>query len=447
MTKSGFIGTVLIIAFVFLAISIYSIFASLDQNSTLPWAKRFIWMWIGFAIIIGCYSIMILLVIRWFNCLCKFKFIHSTNSSTPDSIVNFHISEGLSVNEFRNPRFVLELTSNTGSNDYRKLSISEAPINPESMIKHASYVYLIKPFTETRKELLSKNESEEELMIDFQNILKSPNILNPLLYVSVGGLLWSIVAWGLLLSFSILMTIKLDDDLLTWNIVFIPVYCFLGLPVVLWIIAFIHPRNKTSRYRWYMIGWLFDMVRSHESKYRYYTFVVLSYICASVISVSFLVQYLDDLTPDTDFIYGIFLPQVGFFGFMFCWMFFWITLPKIVSPTSRSRYSFHIVFFLLIVSGLATTFFVLLWIRVQWTTFAWSWTLIPFISLCGFIAFSIMYTVMNYMQFVNNMDHAMDEYLLGNIPIHHTPSEIGQTNITGSESLLPDVTTEKKETL
>lgn len=448
MAKSGFIGSILIIAFLFLAITIYSVFSYLDQASTVPWSKRLIWLWFGFSIIIGCYIIMVLLIIRWFNALCKFKFIVNSHDSTQESIVHYHTSQGISINTFRNPRFILDVTTNTGNIDYKRIPLSDIPIAPEDIKPHTSYVYLLKPFVDIRKELMIKDETEEELITDFEHILKPPDIVNPLLYVSIGGLLWAIIAWGLLLTFSILLTIKLDDGYLTWRIIFIPIYCFLGLPVALWIIAFIHPRRMASRYKWYMIGWLYDLAKSKKtSHYTRYIFAVALYICASVISISFLIQYLDDPLSNTDFLYGTFLPQVIFFGTLFGWLFFWIIIPKIIEPTSRTRYPFHIVFFLLISSGLATTFFSLLWIRVQWTTFAWSWLLIPFISLCGFIIFSILYIIMNYMSFIEHMDMAMNDYLLGHIPIQHMPKDISQTNITGSEPLLPDITTDKKETL
>lgn len=441
MAKSGFIGAMLIIVFVFLAINMYSVFSSLDQSSTLPWAKRFIYLWFGFGILFVCYVTMAILIIRWFHSLVKYKFITNKEKCTPEQIINFHTSQGLSINTFRNPRFILDITTNVNNNDYRRIPILEAPIDKMSMVPHATYIYLLKPFYEVRQELYTKDKLDIDTTGD--GILDPPEFTNTLAYLSTGGLLWALISWGLLLSFSILMTIKLDDDSLTWYVVFIPLYCFLGLPILIWVITILHSSNKVNRYKWYMIGWLFDVEHSRNRGYKRYFFLVLVYICVSVTSIAFLSQYLDDPTPNTDFLYGIFLPQVCFWGSIFCWLLFWIVIPKIIDPTAKERYSLHLVIFLLVTTGLATTFFSLLWVRVQWATFAWSFLLIPFVFLCGIIVFSILYGIFNYMY----MDRVIDDYILSSLPFEHMTKDINQSNPSGSEPLLPDITTPSKETL
>lgn len=438
MTKSGFIGSILIIAFVFLGINVYSICSSLDQNSTLSWAKRFIWMWFGFGIIVGCYIIMLILIIWWYHSLCKYRFITYKNDPTDEDTINFNISQGISINHFRNPMYILGITSNVNNNDYRKIPIVEAPIDQKSMIPHATYVYLLKTFYEIKKDIYKDDIKFSE------DILYPPDINNTLLYCSRGGLFWALISWGLLVSFCILMTLKLDDHTeLAWRYIFIPLYCFIGLPILIWVIAICHSSAKINRYKWYIIGWIFDMTHAKKHGYKRYEASVLTYICLSIISAVFLSEYLDDTTPDTDYLYGVFLPQVCFFGIIFCWLLFWIIIPKIIDPSSRDKYPFHIVVFLLTTTGLSTTFFVLLWVRVQWATYAWSFILIPFIALCIVISLSILYALINYMA----IDRMIDDYILSSIPFEHMTDDINKSNPSGSEPLLPDITTPNKETL
>lgn len=366
------------------------IFTSLDLESDISWPYEFKWLFVGMTIVGSLMLFYKWRVFVWKERLVSYGMFHSKRDHRTDNKYK-HVYDaqgiGYSTTLVRMPDAYYESTT-----------VKSASTNVDFV------VYLLKPKYErqmTYRPILqtpaASPESQEiynQMKIDLDT---PPDYINPLTMVDDGGLTWGFIFFGIVVFFVTMLLVYLENHM-DWLYMIVPytlvciypwvlLYCQYPLATIHWSPAV----WEDHYYHRLAIPWIIDVVRNQTRYGDRYKITLIGIVC---IDISFMMSYFVILYEIYEWgWYIVFLIPICYFGFLSCISASFI-VQRCTNPLNNSKNItwFSITFAYMIFSTL-TASIVLVWIRLQWASYEWAWSLVPFAVCCLVIILGIIIVI------------------------------------------------------